>query len=102
MNYREYNDYELLSYVNDNDEEATEIIYNKYQPLIEQSARKYLRYSKYAGLELNDLIQEHSKREDIFNQKIFNKYSGSKIVHIFIPLFSSFSSARSRRLRLLT
>lgn len=58
MNYKEYNDYELLSYVNDNDEEATEIIYNKYQPLIEQSARKYLRYSKYAGLELNDLIQE--------------------------------------------
>ena len=58
MSYKEYNDYELLSYVNDNDEEATEIIYNKYQPLIEQSARKYLRYSKYAGLELNDLIQE--------------------------------------------
>ncbi|HPF82745.1 MAG TPA: sigma-70 family RNA polymerase sigma factor [Bacilli bacterium] len=58
MNYKEYNDYELLSYVNDNNEEADVIIYNKYKPLIEQNARKMLKYSKYNGLDLNDLIQE--------------------------------------------
>lgn len=58
MNYKNYNDYELLSYVNDNNEEAIELIYKKYQPLIEQNAKRLLKYSKYAGLELNDLIQE--------------------------------------------
>lgn len=56
--YKDYNDYELLSYVNDNNEEATEILYTKYQPLIEQNAKRLLKYSRYTGLELNDLIQE--------------------------------------------
>lgn len=58
MNYKDYNDYELLSYVNDNNEEATEIIYTKYKPMIEQNAKRLLKYSKYTGLDLNDLIQE--------------------------------------------
>lgn len=58
MNYKDYNDFELLSYVNDNNEEATEIIYNKYRPIIEQNAKRLLKYSRYTGLELNDLIQE--------------------------------------------
>lgn len=45
---------------------------------------KDLGIGNYTGLSptLNDLIQEHSKREEIFNQKIFNKYSGSKIVEV--------------------
>ena len=57
MNYRDYNDYELLSVVND-DEESTELIYKKYKPLIEKNAKKFLKYSRYNGLEINDLIQE--------------------------------------------
>ena len=57
MNYRDYNDYELLSVVND-DEKSTELIYKKYKPLIEKNAKKFLKYSRYNGLEINDLIQE--------------------------------------------
>lgn len=57
MNYRDYNDYELLSKINDN-EESTELIYKKYKPLIEKNAKRFLKYSKYTGLEINDLIQE--------------------------------------------
>lgn len=57
MNYKDYNDYELLSYINEN-EESNELIYEKYRPLIEKSAKKFLKYSKYNGLDLNDLVQE--------------------------------------------
>ncbi len=58
MNYKEYNDYELLSYVSENHEDASNILYQKYQPFIEKLAYKLYPYVKYAGLEINDLIQE--------------------------------------------
>ena len=32
MNYSDYNDYELLSYVQENNEEATDVLYKKYEP----------------------------------------------------------------------
>jgi len=57
MDYRNYNDSELLSYVNES-EEANEIIYKKYEPLINSLARKMYKYCTNSGLELNDLIQE--------------------------------------------
>lgn len=58
MDYKEINDYELLSYVKENNEDANEILYDKYKPLIEKNARRLLKYCSYNGLELNDLIQE--------------------------------------------
>ena len=58
MNYKEYNDYELLNYVSENHEEASDILYKKYQPFIEKFAHKLYPYVKSAGLEINDLIQE--------------------------------------------
>jgi RNA polymerase sporulation-specific sigma factor len=58
MNYRELNDNELLSYVCEANEEAEEIIYKKYEPLIKGSANRMYTYCKNTGLELNDLIQE--------------------------------------------
>lgn len=58
MNYRDYNDNELLSYVSENNEEASEIIYKKYLPLITTIARKMSMYVKNTGVEVNDLIQE--------------------------------------------
>ena len=57
MNYRDYNDYELLSAISDN-EEGIELIYKKYKPLIEKNAKRFFKYSRYNGLEINDLIQE--------------------------------------------
>ena len=58
MNYHDYNDFELLSYIAENNEEANEIIFQKYEPLISSFASKMYRYCKNSGLELNDLIQE--------------------------------------------
>lgn len=58
MNYRDYNDNELLSYVSENNEEASEILYKKYLPLITNIARKMSLYVKNTGVDVNDLIQE--------------------------------------------
>ena len=56
--YRDYNDYELLSYIGENNEEASEILYEKYRPLIETTAKKMMKYCENSGLDVNDLIQE--------------------------------------------
>ena len=58
MKYIDYNDYELLSYIGENNEEASEILYEKYRPLIETTAKKMMKYCENSGLDVNDLIQE--------------------------------------------
>lgn len=58
MDYRDYNDNEILSYIYENNEDASEILYKKYEPLIHKEAIKFFKYCKSSGLELNDLIQE--------------------------------------------
>ena len=59
MNYKEFNDNEILSYVSENNEEALELIYEKYKPLINKIASNlFKKYCKNTGLELSDLIQE--------------------------------------------
>lgn len=58
INYEEYNDFELLAYICENNEEANDIIFRKYEPLIITTAKKYYNYCKNTGVQLNDLIQE--------------------------------------------
>lgn len=58
MNYKDYNDYELLSYVSEKNEEASEVLFEKYRPLILATANRLFCYCKNTGLELNDLVQE--------------------------------------------
>lgn len=53
----ELNDYELLEYISSN-EEAYNLLFEKYKPLIISLAQKYYPSCKNAGYELNDLIQE--------------------------------------------
>jgi len=58
MNYRELNDNELLSYVSESNEQAEELLYKKYEPLINSSAKRMYTYCKNTGLEFGDLVQE--------------------------------------------
>ena len=59
MNYRDYNDNELINYVSENNEEAIEIIYKKYKPLINKIASNlFKKYCKNTSLEISDLEQE--------------------------------------------
>lgn len=57
MKYKDYNDDELLSYIKEGNEEANEIMFNKYKPLITSLAVK--SFSKCNNsLEVSDLVQE--------------------------------------------
>ena len=58
MEYKDFNDYELLNYIAENNEDANNIIIKKYEPLINKIATKMLPYCKNNGLEKSDLIQE--------------------------------------------
>ena len=57
MKYTDMNDYELLSYVSE-DETVNEMIFKKYKPLIVETANNMFVYCKRLGIEINDLVQE--------------------------------------------
>ena len=72
MNYKDFNDYELLDYIYSCNEDANEILIYKYRPLTINLAQKLIKYCN-GGIDINDLIQEglvglneaiHSFRED--------------------------------------
>ena len=50
--YLDCNDYELLYLISDNNEEANEIIFSKYKPVIEFYAKKYLPCVINKGIDL--------------------------------------------------
>ena len=58
MNYRELNDSELLSLAKEHNEEALNLLHEKYKPLINKKCNKYYKYVSNKGIELSDLIQE--------------------------------------------
>ena len=53
-----YNDYELISLAQEQNEDALEILYQKYQPMISKKSKKFYNLLKGKGIELCDLIQE--------------------------------------------
>ena len=71
--YKDLNDNEVLYMVEENDEYAKEILFQKYRPLIEKYAKKYLEHDKTCGLELNDYIQE-GYYALFYAYKNYNKY----------------------------
>lgn len=58
MDYQDLNDYELIYYVGENIEEASDILYDKYQPLVRGIASKMHKFIQNTGLEFSDLMQE--------------------------------------------
>ena len=58
MEYRDYNDHELLQYISENNEEASNIMFDKYNPLIVTIATKLFKHCNGLGLEISDLVQE--------------------------------------------
>ncbi len=58
MNYKTLNDFELIYYAKENNEDANDLLYEKYKPLIISMASKMFRYANRCGIDINDLIQE--------------------------------------------
>ena len=56
--YKDYNDYELVYLIGEQDELSYDILHTKYHPVISKMAKKYLEYNKNIGLEYEDLYQE--------------------------------------------
>ncbi len=57
MEYKDFNDFELVSYVMEN-EEVTDFLFEKYRPLINSLAKKHYNANQNIGLDYNDLVQE--------------------------------------------
>lgn len=57
MKYQDLNDYELVSMISENND-STEILFEKYRPLIYGVAKKQYKNNQNFGIELSDLIQE--------------------------------------------
>ena len=58
MEYQDYNDYELVSFIAEGNEDAHDIIVQKYTPLVHNIASKMFSLCHNTGLEYADLTQE--------------------------------------------
>lgn len=58
MSYQDLNDYELISYVYENDDDARNILLKKYEPLISSTVSRMMKSCPYIGLDRSDLMQE--------------------------------------------
>ncbi len=58
MKYNNYNDYELIYMVRENDDNSRDILYQKYYPIICHIANDYYQKNKYYGFEFEDFLQE--------------------------------------------
>lgn len=56
--YQDLNDYELVSMAQELNEDAINLLHEKYTPLIQKKSKKYMKYLRNKGIELSDLIQE--------------------------------------------
>lgn len=105
MNYRDYNDNELLLYISENNEEASSIMFEKYTPLIITIANKMYKYCSNTGLEISDLIQEgmlglnsaiHSYNEE--NDNVFYTFARKCIERKMISLMVAANRQKHRLL----
>ena len=58
MDYKKYNDNELIYMVQENDEDSTNILLKKYYPIIYSLSREYYNKCDCVGYELDDFYQE--------------------------------------------
>lgn len=56
--YAQINDYELMYMVSENNDDAFQILFDKYVPLLQKIARYYYRLFQRHGIEYEDLYQE--------------------------------------------
>ena len=53
-----YNDYELVALAQENNEDAFNILYKKYKPIIFQKSSCVLSFANHHGIDINDVMQE--------------------------------------------
>lgn len=58
MDYSDFNDYELIEFICEGNEDANNIIIKKYTPVINILASKMIKFCNNNGIDYNDLRQE--------------------------------------------
>ena len=58
MDYKQFNDYEVIYMIKENDEDSRNLLIKKYKPIINKISNKYISSVKTFGIELDDLVQE--------------------------------------------
>lgn len=58
MDYKNINDYEQLYLISEKDDDANELVYEKYKPIIYNIAYKNLKNVNHFGVEVDELVQE--------------------------------------------
>jgi RNA polymerase sporulation-specific sigma factor len=56
--YKDLNDYELVSLAQENNEDAINLLHQKYKPIIEKKSKNVYKVVSKKGVELLDIIQE--------------------------------------------
>lgn len=54
----EYNDYELVILAQEGNEDAINLIYQKYKPIIVKKSKNAIIYATHHGIEISDIMQE--------------------------------------------
>ena len=93
MDYKKYNDYELIYMVHENDEVSTNLLLKKYYPIIFKLSHEY--YNKYycSGYELDDFYYflstflENFVSRETFCQFVQDFVSRETFKSIFVVLF---------------
>ena len=52
----EYNDYELISLAREGNEDAINVIYNKYKPIIVSKSKDMIVLANHHGIEISDIM----------------------------------------------
>ena len=58
MNYKNYNDYELIYMVRDNNDNFANILYEKYMPILKKISYEYYQKFDSYGYDYDDFLQE--------------------------------------------
>ena len=54
----EYNDYELVALAKEGNEDAVNLIYQKYKPIIVKKSENMIVRANHHGIEISDIMQE--------------------------------------------
>ena len=56
--FSDYNDYELVALAKEGNEDATNILYQKYKPIIVKKSENMIVRASHHGIEISDIMQE--------------------------------------------
>lgn len=103
--YKNYNDYELVYLIGEENEDALNVLYEKYKPIVILKLKKYIKYAKKIGLEYSDLFQEGmiGLSEAIANFKTKKDVQFSTFANLCIErqLFSALTRASRKKHNIL-